>query len=379
MSCKQNNTQSNTNSNVTGEILQTTQTPPDVANNSDGFYRQLKGKIGTAEVQMSLVKVGTKLYGKYAYSRIGQLIDLSPRGTEENIDADGKFVLFEFATNKDGEYDQTGTFNGQILPNGLVKGVWTSADEKKNLNFELNDAPSNDAADISISIIEKQEGDCEGESEATCAHFEVIYPTIKQLPDRNEQTKQLINTTILNVLAESMPTEQTTAPDKAAEQFIRDFKDQDSEYKMSWEYELTTEVYQNANNILSIGFANYIFTGGAHPNHSESYYNFNLKTGQLIELDDVFKPKYETQLTALAEQKIRSLHNIGAKSPLSEAGFFEDKFELNDNFSISATGITFLYNPYEITPYAMGEQLIFISFKEVKDLLQPNGLINWSF
>lgn len=379
-SCKQTTTANLPDEKLSGNINHTVQTTDAAVNSEeeDGYYRQFEGKIGTAAIKMFLVKTGNKLYGNYLYTKIGELIELSPRGNDENIDQNGNFTLFEFTTNKQGEYTQTGTFNGQLLKEGKVIGNWTSADEKKNLNFELTSIASKSSSEVSISKVEKQEGTCNpDEEESVCAHFEVIFPKLKQTADRDNQVTQLINSTIRKVLAETMPTEQSTPPDQAAVEFINDFKNQESDYRIGWEYQLTTEIYHNANNILSIGFDSYIFTGGAHPNYSESYYNFNLKNGELIELDDFLLPNYSTRLTKLIESKIRVLYNIGPNTPLSEAGFMEDKLELNNNFSISLAGITFLYNPYEIAPYVMGEQRIFISFNEIKDLVKPDGLISW--
>ncbi|PSJ73881.1 DUF3298/DUF4163 domain-containing protein [Sphingobacteriales bacterium UPWRP_1] len=341
----------------------------------NGYYKQLKGTIGQQDVQMNLVKTGNKLYGNYSYLEIGEFIDLTAPENSDNIDENGNFTLAEFSNTKGEGYAQTGTFKGQIRPDGTVAGAWSSPDEKKIFNFTLNAIPLNGSADLQMVNINKQEGNCK--TEEPCAHIEIIYPVIAKLPGENRQAVNNINNAIARALAESMPAEEPTPPQQAAEQFIADFKEQDASYKMSWEHEVMTNIYHNANNLLSIGFSTYSFTGGAHPNHAEAFYNFNLLTGKQVELSDIFSAGYEKRLTMLAEQKLRKLYAIGAKTPLTEAGFFEDKFALNDNFSVSTTGIAFLFNPYEIAPYAMGEQLITIPWAEIKDMLKPGSIINW--
>ena len=342
---------------------------------SNGYYKQVQGKIGNSEVQMNLVKTGNKLYGNYSYLKIGQLIDLTAPENSDNIDENGNFTLAEFSNTKADGYAQTGTFKGQIKPDGTVAGAWSSPDEKKIFNFTLNTVPLHDSADLQMVNINKQEGNCQ--TEEPCARIEIVYPVIAKLSGGNGQAVNNINNSVAKALSESMPTEEPTPPQQAAEQFIADFKEQDASYKMSWEHDVMTNIYHNANNLLSLGFSTYTFTGGAHPNHAEAFYNYNLLNGKEVELTDIFNAGYEKRLTAMAEQKLRKLYDIGPKTPLTKAGFFEDSFALNDNFSVSKTGISFLYNPYEIAPYAMGEQLISIPWAEVKDLLKSGGVVNW--
>ena len=46
-----------------------------------------------------------------------------------------------------------------------------------------------------------------------------------------------------------------------------------------------------------------------------------------------------------------------------------DQIPLNDNFYFDKENLYFLYNQYEIAPYAAGPVLIKIPFKEIKPLL----------
>jgi hypothetical protein len=58
-----------------------------------------------------------------------------------------------------------------------------------------------------------------------------------------------------------------------------------------------------------------------------------------------------------------------ATDSLQKAGLFENKIDTTDNFYITQNGIGFVYMPYEIGPYAMGEIEIFIPFFELTEYL----------
>ncbi|MCB0300152.1 MAG: DUF3298 domain-containing protein, partial [Calditrichaeota bacterium] len=53
--------------------------------------------------------------------------------------------------------------------------------------------------------------------------------------------------------------------------------------------------------------------------------------------------------------------------------FFENnRFELNDNFRIGDNGLEFLFNPYEIAPYAFGAMTLELPYSEIGDLLSKS-------
>ena len=80
-------------------------------------------------------------------------------------------------------------------------------------------------------------------------------------------------------------------------------------------------------------------------------------------------------LTQIAEKHFGESKGLKLTDSPSEAGyeFPNDTFALNDNFSIGAKGITFLYNTYEIALYADGPTELFLTYHEIKDLLKPDG------
>ncbi len=63
---------------------------------------------------------------------------------------------------------------------------------------------------------------------------------------------------------------------------------------------------------------------------------------------------------------------------LNDAGYWFDKnnFELNDNFLIKKNGLLFVFNPYEIAAYVYGAIEVFIPYKEIKDLIKDDSVLN---
>lgn len=52
-----------------------------------------------------------------------------------------------------------------------------------------------------------------------------------------------------------------------------------------------------------------------------------------------------------------------------------DAFALTENFWIGPKGLTFYYNPYEIAPWALGTTELLLTYREIRDLIKPDGLL----
>jgi hypothetical protein len=160
-----------------------------------------------------------------------------------------------------------------------------------------------------------------------------------------------------------------TPDDKKATTFNQDFKQyckeivDSSAYYGFQEFEQSLKVTSVFNNFITIGNNIYEFSGGAHPNHYHSHYVVDINDGKLIQFGDVFQLKTKNQLKSILSAKFNS--SFGKDNLL-------DQFEIAENFSIDKDGIHFLYNPYEITPYAVGDPEITISYTQALPFLTPN-------
>ena len=122
---------------------------------------------------------------------------------------------------------------------------------------------------------------------------------------------------------------------------------------------------------LNIGFDMYAL-GAAHGQYGVSVLNVDLKTGNRIGLSDLLVPNYRSALKAIAKKRFLEQNS-------EEGGWWfligEQPFELSETFRMSSKGITFIYQPYEIGPYAAGAPEVFLSLKDIQRLLKENPYI----
>ena len=61
-------------------------------------------------------------------------------------------------------------------------------------------------------------------------------------------------------------------------------------------------------------------------------------------------------------------------------GFFTiEDIVPNDNFWLSAEGINYSYNQYEIAPYSMGVIDVTVPYSELKNILLPESIVSRYF
>jgi hypothetical protein len=99
--------------------------------------------------------------------------------------------------------------------------------------------------------------------------------------------------------------------------------------------------------------------------------NFDPATGRQLFLSDVFAPGYEHKLNEVLLKVL--LEKTAAKdlNELHDKGFLYsmDMFP-SENFVLGDDTITFIYNPYEIAPYAAGCTELTIAYTAIDDILK---------
>ena len=138
---------------------------------------------------------------------------------------------------------------------------------------------------------------------------------------------------------------------------------------MSYEDQTATYVLYQQGNLLSLGYYNYNFSGGAHGNYGTTPASYDLRTGRRLRYEDIFQPTAAQKLPALLGQAVRPLLNLGPGESLDKQ-LFVNKMPVTHNMYLTATGAVFVYQPYEIASYAQGEIRVFVPLTALRPLLR---------
>jgi len=232
---------------------------------------------------------------------------------------------------------------------------------------------------IETVILQQHSEGCENNGSGNCAKIKIEYIELKNLPDLSVMEK--INTKIQNELLRPIGREKDN---KNFEELMQNFIDEYNNFKKEFpeshqEWEIERNVVKNFDddNILYCTSGEYSYLGGAHANTYITFTNFNLNSGEIIDLSDILIAGFLSELNRIAEPIFRKEKDLTEDINLTEAGFWfdDDKFSVNNNFSIGKDGLNFVYNNYEITAYAYGPTELFIPYKSIKKLIKPNGLL----
>lgn len=138
---------------------------------------------------------------------------------------------------------------------------------------------------------------------------------------------------------------------------------------LNYEDQTATHVLYQSDNLVSLGFFSYSYSGGAHGMNATTAASYDLRTGRRLRYDDIFRPTAQAQLPALLAQAVRPLVGLKPGEPLDQT-LFVTKMPVTHNVFLTAGGVEFIYQPYEIASYAQGEVRVFLPLAQVRALLR---------
>lgn len=119
-----------------------------------------------------------------------------------------------------------------------------------------------------------------------------------------------------------------------------------------------------ADSLLNYAIYRATYLGGAHGMEVSEYHTYSLTDGFELGYKELFSAEKLEELQIALRKKISEKYESAGGS-LSEAGFFSEPIPLTDNFKLTARGVTFHYNPYEIGCYALGSVAVEFSWEEL--------------
>lgn len=208
-----------------------------------------------------------------------------------------------------------------------------------------------------------------------CASAKLSYPQVSF--DANPELAAKLNAFILRQMVDD-PESEGSVPmvslEQFADSFIADYQEDPNPFS-SWELERTMKVVFHNDELVTLLFTEYGYTGGAHPFSGQRYSVLNLQDGAPVVLADMFSPGYETPLNVTGEKIFRMERALGEADSLEEQGFAftNNVFLLNENFGVLQEGLDFIFNSYEIAPYAMGPTQFTIPYEDIQSLVLSDG------
>lgn len=116
--------------------------------------------------------------------------------------------------------------------------------------------------------------------------------------------------------------------------------------------------------------------GAAHGLESLAYYTIDRKSRSFISEGDLFVDGYAPELAKILQRCILKENDCKSVSELSsKQGIDASEMAPNDNFTFTADGLVYCYNPYEIAPYAVGIVQVHVPYEELRSILRPGSLI----
>lgn len=152
--------------------------------------------------------------------------------------------------------------------------------------------------------------------------------------------------------------------------------DQDNLPSLEWHDKVTSRYAYGDEHVASFVLSSDNYIGGAHGSYIESYHSFDRKTGQLIGEADIFIDGATEDLAKIIQGALKRVDEHGQEQeviPLDEIVYSAGEEFVNNNFMITATGLRYGFNPYEIAAYAYGSFVADLPWSQIAHLIRPDS------
>lgn len=359
------NHEGNTSAASTGHVANSSTSEAGDGN----FYKRFSGTIGGKSVVVQLHCWNGELQGAYQYNGIGQVIKL--RNCPSTTTAGNEYMLTEFVPGKQ-EKNAEWTIS---LHNNIVTGTWHGSESAAEFPIKLTEDYPAGSTKLSAFYVADSAAltDDNPSSPKATTTYSYLLPVGKQpgflhdmllqplglqgkhgddiavaIKAKNAAYFEQYRTENLSLIREAGP---------GAEAFSFDYSSNE-----------VVSILYNDNDWLVMESFNASYTGGAHGNYGSSYTNIDLQGRRQWSIMDMV-----TDTAAL-----RPILNDAALAyfSLKPGEQMEQRMLVNEvpptsNVYLTATGLTFVYNPYEIASYADGQIALFIPYKKLMPFLTP--------
>jgi len=332
---------------------------------SQNFYKHYTGTIAGQKVSADIWSINGQLEGRYEYQKYQKNISLSFITQANGI------YLFGENVEPNNPKDKYPIWKIQFKGHQLT-GNWMSADKKKLYPIKLTEDYPQGMVRFTSGYAQTSYRAYPNTQDSSSYDISWIYP----IALGNDSASQWLNNQIKDLLGVPHTVFFKEGIKTADLKLLKDYKEiakeaQNSEDRMSFQLDWFTltqiSVIYNKNGYVQLDDFEESYTGGAHPNHSESNLIYDMKNQQEIGLSDITTMD-SIQLQKLIETQFRKDYGLSPTESLSTI-LFDNYLPPTENFSFSQQGIQFIYNPYEVASYATGIIYVFIPYKKLEGTL----------
>jgi len=335
--------------------------PAPRANAQAGEQKLFRGNVGDYPVRMTLRRgAGGEVSGSYSYEGRGG--ELTLKGS---VNAKGELALEEFDGAK-----QTGAFKGQweekdYEPEASLTGNWTKPAGGGEQWFYLVEQPRQTGG-AAVTTKKLKEG---GKKIGYSVRAE--YPQVEGAEKFNQLAEGFVTKEVADFKKDAGPKrgEKDYMPEAAEDSL-------DIRYTMR----LLTD------DLISVEFPiDYYEHGAAHGSHAFHVINYDVKSGRVLSLADLFRPG-SNYLGKISEVAIRQLHRWNRDSADYPGGggqpYLDDEgiaagakpsAENYQNWTVTPRGLAFTFDYYQLGAYAAGAPAVVVPYADLKGIIRPGG------
>lgn len=128
----------------------------------------------------------------------------------------------------------------------------------------------------------------------------------------------------------------------------------------------------SSTNTVSYIYTIYMDTLGAHGNTTFKTFTFDVRSGALLSLSDLFLSgaDYLSKLSSLSRSALTASLGDALNTPMLDDGTTPQADNFAD-FFLDNRDLVILFAPYQAAPYAAGPQTVRIPLSELSDILKP--------
>lgn len=130
-------------------------------------------------------------------------------------------------------------------------------------------------------------------------------------------------------------------------------------------HSMWTDFIAQKEKLATFAISFYDYEGGAHGIEGNRYFTIDLTTRHILTLNDLFNEKDLPKVKTLLWEQYNNSNK--EYEPVIGA----DSFNLSNNIYLDSRGVHFIYDVYEIAPYAAGEKDLLLYFGQLEELFRP--------